>query len=141
MIGISLLLAAAGVAQTVSAEPVVFSHEPWQGRCFRDGYLAGMDHELCRATMEGPVAITFERTASGIEFAVTTVGCPPLTLAVTPPPATLAPKQRAGSVAGMLQFVIRDMLKTCRSKLKAPKIDAAEFGAVLVETDGLEAMQ
>ena len=131
MIGLALLL----MAQ--QAEPGVFAHGPWQGQCYRDGYLNGAAQEMCRGVMAGPVEISFERTASGMQFNIAAPNCAGMALNLDPPPATQAPAKRAAAIGGMLTFMIQDMLKTCHSKLRAPKIDAESLGAVLVATDGL----
>jgi hypothetical protein len=129
VIAIALLL-----AQT-APEPGAFTHGPWQGRCYRDGYMAGMDHELCRATLTGPVTVTFERDATSMVFRATAEGCDPLTLNMDPPPATLAPEKFAKTMAVMLQLSLKSSMGSC--KAKAPKIDVAPLSAIIAETSGL----
>lgn len=136
MIALALLLVTA-VPQQAEAEPGVFEHGPWKGQCYRDGYMHGAAQEMCRGVMTGPVEISFERTAAGMQVSIAAPNCPGMTLNMDPPPATQAPAKRAAAIGGMLTFMIQDMLKSCHSKLRAPKIDAESLGAVLVATDGL----
>jgi hypothetical protein len=142
VISLALLIAIAGVPQDGAVDlnvPGTFQHGQWQGRCFRDGFLSGMDHELCRGWTAGPVVIRFERTAEDLSFRAEATGCAPLDLHMGKAPAGLAPANYAASLSVVLGLTIKDALKTCGSKLKAPKIDKAALAAVLTETDGLEA--
>jgi hypothetical protein len=140
---LGLLLALAGVQQDESVDlrvPGTFRHGAWQGRCFRDGFLSGMDHELCRGWTGGPVAIHFERTAEAMRVSVEVKGCAAYSgREVTLPASTLASPRRSDQIAAALGRMVRITLGTCRSKLVAPVLDAHTLAAVLTETDGLEA--
>jgi hypothetical protein len=140
---IALLLAFAGMQQDETIDlsvPGTFQHGAWQGRCFRDGFLSGMDHELCRGWTQGPVAIHFERTAEAVRFSVTVKGCPRYSgREVTVKSDDLTRPRRAGENAEMLGRIVPIVLSACRSKYAAPVVDVAALAAVLTETDGLEA--
>lgn len=140
---LALLLGLAGPQQDETVDlrvPGTFQHGAWQGRCFRDGFLSGMDHEMCRGWTSGPVAIHFERTALGMRIWLTVRRCPAYSgRDVTLPAARLDGAHRAEDIVGALGRMMRVTLSTCRSKYPAPVVDQALLAAVLTETDGLEA--
>jgi hypothetical protein len=139
---LALILGLAGMQQDGAVDlqvPGTFQHGAWQGRCFRDGFLSGMDHELCRGWTSGPVAIHFERTAEAMHITVEVSGCSASNQVTMLPESTLASADRNRTVAAVLRMVVRDAVKACRSGLKAPGVDLRTLAAVLTETDGLEA--
>lgn len=137
------LLALAGVPQDQKVDlrmPGTFQHGQWQGRCFRDGYLSGMDHELCRGWTNGPVSMWFERTAEDMRFWLTVKGFTRQTGSqVEMQASSLEDSHRAENIAAVLRRVLPMSLSACHSKHAAPVVDVAALAEVLTETDGLEA--
>lgn len=137
------LLALAGVQQDQKVDlrvPGTFQHGQWQGRCFRDGYLSGMDHELCRGWTNGPVAMHFERTAEAMRVSFKVKGCPRYSGRETAlPDWAIKGTARAGGIAAMLDRMARATLNACHSKLRAPVAVVPDLEAMLIETEGLEA--
>lgn len=140
---LALLLGLAGPQQDETVDlrvPGTFQHGQWQGRCFRDGFLSGMDHELCRGWTSGPVAIHFERTAEAMRVSVTVKACPRYSgREVALLARVMTGKRRADDMAAMLGRMVHVMISACRSKYPAPAMDMGALAAVLTETDGLEA--
>lgn len=139
---VALLLTLAGVQQDETVDlrvPGTFRHGAWQGRCFRDGFLSGMDHELCRGWTGGPVAIHFERTAEAMRVSVEVKGCEALSEPAVLPESTLARADRVATIAVLLRMVVRARLSACGSRLTVPGVDMRALAAVLTGTDGLEA--
>ncbi|MBO9715159.1 hypothetical protein [Sphingomonas sp.] len=133
MIVAAALALALGVPQQADA----FTYGIWQGRCFRDGYLAGMDHELCRASAAGPVAIRIERDAEALAIWVEPSGCRKTPAGGVVRANLLALSDRAAVVAAKIRGQVRIALKECRSKLRAPRIDQPAVAALLLQSDGL----
>lgn len=124
----------------VESEPIgAFHHGPWEGACFRDGFLAGRDDEVCRATWSGRVYVMFNRDADGLTLYISATSstgrqcAKPLSFS----PGVLAQRGRTTRVALALDAGLRAVAKQCAVRTRSPTTSVSDLQAMLRETDGL----
>lgn len=116
-----------------------FRHGQWQGACFRDGFLAGQDDEVCRAHWTGDIDVSFDRDAAGLTLFVSVANpagrqCSKL---LSFSPRNLARRGRAVRFIAALNAGARTVAKQCAVNARLPTISAQDLRATLRETDGL----
>lgn len=110
----------------------------WGGRCRRDGWLAGADHESCGAQLDGPVEIRLSRTSKGLEVITAAEGCN-RTVKKKMGNKALAAKNRAETLEKLMRSAVTKIIKKCDPQLDlAHPINRADLVDILGETDGLE---
>ncbi|MEA3016981.1 MAG: hypothetical protein QOI38_1703 [Sphingomonadales bacterium] len=135
-----IISVALSLALAVQQEPALVLQGPWQMHCYRRGSLAGMDHELCKATMwveqSGPGA-EIERSAEGLKVTPWPGECPVDLDPAILPASAFAGRDRAGVVAAFIRTQIERALVACRSRLRAPDISERDVATLLRASDGL----
>jgi hypothetical protein len=135
------VILALAIAGTLAAQsdPVTFRRGAWSGQCFRQGYLAGRDHELCQAEIFVETGARVERSAEGLSVKpYEGDGCQgdgpePGFL----PSAAFARRDRASVVARFVRSQIEAALKTCNLQRPIPHIRESDMVAFLRKSDGL----
>jgi hypothetical protein len=136
-----ILVAALSLALAAQADPVQFKHGGWAGRCYRQGYLDGRDHELCEAMIFVETGAKIERSADGLTVepypgeGCTGEDAGPGHL----PSAALDGRDRATKVATYVRAQILAELKACRLTRPIPAIRQTDIAAFLRASDGLKA--
>ena len=134
-----ILAAAVALALGVQSEPVQFKHGAWTGRCFREGYLAGRDHELCQAEIFVESGAQLERSAEGLTVIPFVGGeCTGVDVRSSRlPAAAFTGHNRASRVAAFIRSKIEAALRTCRLKSVIPAIRTDDIAAFLNASDEL----
>jgi hypothetical protein len=135
----SLALSVAAASQSPEAG---FHAGPWRGRCYREGSLQGMDHELCTAAFFDEKVLAgaqIVRTAEGIEVTSWPGECATSFEPALLPALALAGAERSKVVAAFVQRQIDNELKACKPKSAALKVRAADMAAFLDGSDNLRA--
>jgi len=131
------LLAASFALTGIQAGPAYFHHGKWSGQCFRQGNLAGRDHELCQADIFVETGARLERTADGLTVQVWPgegdCEAEPKSL----PSAALATRNRAAVVSAFVRSQIAGTLEACHLNRPLPAIRESDIGAFLKASDGL----
>jgi hypothetical protein len=141
-------LTAAMLATSASAEvtrpddgpPGFYSVGPWEGRCVRDGWLNGSDHESCGAELLGPsIDVYLARNANALTITLSSTACSKSVFKAVMSKKQLALPNRAVRLEATIQGLIKKEAKKCggKSSLPAP-ITTADLTDILNETDGLE---
>jgi hypothetical protein len=116
-----------------------FWHGQWEGECFRDGTLRGMNDEICRARWSGDMDVSFDRDADKLILYVATkpdtgAQCSDL---VEIPAHRLAGDSRVTLLANAIRAARRRISADCRVPGRSTVISLRDLRAVLRETDGL----
>ena len=138
------MIAALALSLALAAQetPGVIRHGPWEGHCFRAGFLSGMDHELCKASMwaepSGP-GVEIERSREGIRVQPLPAECGVRTKSSLLPAAALTGRDRAAVAVKFIRARIRAALMACKKTLPLPALLESDMAAVLRDSDGLKA--
>ena len=132
-----ILAAALALALGTQTDPMQFQRGNWSGQCYRERYLAGMDHELCRARIFVDTGAALERSAEGLSVEALPGNCDGGEPAYIPS-AMLNGTDRAAFVADFITYQITAVVKACHAKRPIPTIREADIAAFLRASDGLK---
>lgn len=111
----------------------------WSGRCRRDGWLGGADHESCGAYLEGPLGVELIRTVKGLTINVKAEGCKRGKVSAKMSPKALEATDRVAQLEKAITNGATKLGKQCKPKPAfAHPVLTADLADILTETDGLE---
>ena len=136
MIFAALILASSGCPHVVAGS---FCHGQWQGECFRDGTLRGMNDEICRARWSGNLNVYLERDADKLVVFVfprneNDVRC---SESAEMSSRALADPARAEALFRIVRALTRRIAKKCLVPSHLSSLNLRDLRATLRETDGL----
>lgn len=141
-------LTAALLATSASAEvtrpddgpPGFYSVGPWEGRCVRDGWLNGSDHESCGAELLTPGNdLYLARTVKGLTITLDSTACKKMVFKATMTKAQLARPDRSVQLETKIKGLMKTEAKKCGANGSAAiAINRNDLTDILNETDGLE---
>ena len=137
------LLATSASAEVVHKEdgpPGYYSVGPWEGRCVRDGWLSGAEHESCGAQLFSPsIDIRLVRTVKGLTVTLSNSSCKKGVFKAAMSNKQLALPNRTTRLEATIQGLMKKQTQKCGpdATLPAP-ITPADLTDILNETDGLE---
>lgn len=132
--------ASAEVIHKEDGPPGFYSVGPWEGRCVRDGWLSGAEHESCGAQLFSPsIDIRLVRTVKGLTVTLSNSSCKKGVFKAAMSNKQLALPNRATRLETTIQGLVKKQTKKCGpdATLPAP-ITTADLNDILDETDGLE---
>jgi hypothetical protein len=118
--------------------PGNYSVGNWTGRCARDGWLNGADHEICGAHLKAFVSVDLRRNAKGLTVFLLNQGCPKETMYGRMSVKALATAGRAATLEALMQKLIKRQQKKCGMEGEMYPVEQADLADILTETDGLE---
>jgi hypothetical protein len=132
--------ASAEVIRPDDGPPGFYSVGPWEGRCIRDGWLEGSDHESCGAEMLGAsIDLYLARTVKGLTVTVNNGDCKNGVFKAQMTNKLLALPNRAKRLEGVLNSLLKKQTKKCGTEGDtAAPITTDDLTDILNETDGLE---
>ena len=130
--------ASAEVTRTEDGPPGYYSVNKWSGRCIRDGWLNGAEHESCGAQLKSWVTVDLRRTAKGLTATLHNQGCRKGTVSSKMIVKALAATNRAEVLEKQIQKLIKRQQKICGVEGEMYPVEQADLTDILNETDGLE---
>ena len=139
-------LTAAMLATSASAEvtrpedgpPGISSVGHWQGRCVRDGWLNGADHESCGAVLAGFVSVYISRDVKGLVVTMNKEGCKRGPAKAKMSVKQLAKPDRAEKLETLIRKLVVKQQKRCGPEGEMYPATKEDLAEILKETDGLE---
>lgn len=138
---LATMLASSASAEVMRSEdgpPGYYSVGEWSGRCVRDGWLNGADHESCGAQLKSWVTVDLRRTAKGLTTTVHNQGCRKGTVSAKMNTKALTAANRAEVLEKQIQKLIKRQQKICGVEGEMYPVEQADLTDILNETDGLE---
>lgn len=133
-----MLIAAIALGLVTLDPPIgVFHHGRWRGQCYRDGFLSGLDHELCTATLSGGVEVRLQRDADKLLIAALLPDCAGRQNPTSISSKSLSRPDRTRRVSRAIEDRIGNALKQCHGRTSAPSLSKRDLEATLKQTDGL----
>jgi hypothetical protein len=130
--------ASAEVTRNDDGPPGYYSVGEWSGRCVRDGWLNGAEHESCGAQLKSWVTVDLRRTVKGLVATLHNQGCRNGTVSAKMSPKALAATNRAGVLEKQIQKLIKRQQKICGVEGEMYPVELADLTDILNETDALE---
>jgi hypothetical protein len=115
----------------------VFHHGQWRGQCYQDGFLSGLDHEFCAATLSGGLNVRLERDADKLLIIVAPSGCAAGRRPAVVSSRDLSRPDRTDRVLATIQGHVASTLKPCHGRAATPSLSKRDLDATLKQTDGL----
>ena len=130
-----MLIAAIALGLIALEPPIgVFHHGQWRGQCYRDGFLSGLDHEFCAATLSGDLKVRLERDADKLVILVPSTGCKG---GWRPKVILSQDLSRTDRTARVLLAIQGHIASQCPGRDATPSLSKRDLEATLKETDGL----
>ena len=133
------LFAVAVTAATIGGPAGSFQHGQWQGECFRDGTLRGMDDEFCRARWTGNIDVSFKRDADRLELVISSKNSADQRCAASAvfPASALIGRGREKRLINAIASRARGIARRCGGPARTAPISESNLRATLIETDDL----
>ncbi len=128
----------AEVAHPDGVAPGYYSVGNWVGRCRRDGFLDGAEHESCGARLDGFVSISLSRTVKGLSVSMEKRGCKRGPVTIRLGLKALAAKDRAEKLEKQIAKMALRLQKRCGPDGEMYPATKEDLADILTETDGLE---
>ena len=133
-----MLVAAIALGLITLDPPIgVFQHGQWRGQCYQDGFLSGLDHEFCAATLSDGLEVRLERDADKLVIIVIVPDCVDSRRSTIISSERLSRPDRTDRVSAAIESRIASTLRQCHSLTAAPSIGKRDLEATLKQTDGL----
>ena len=130
--------ASAEVTRLEDGPPGVYSVGHWQGRCVRDGWLNGSDHESCGAALDGFVSVYISRDVKGLVVSMNKQGCKRRPAKAKMSVKQLAKPDRAERLETLIRKLAVTQQKRCGPEGEMHAATKEDLAEILKETDGLE---
>jgi hypothetical protein len=141
LLGLAAMLSVPSVAEVTRDEngpPGYYSVGNWNGRCIRDGWLGGAEHESCGAQLKSFISVDIRRTVKGLTVSLLNGGCPKGTVSSKMSVKALAKANRAEVLEAAIQKLIKRNQRKCGMEGEMYAVERADLAEILTETDGLE---
>ena len=135
-----MIVLAVGLAAMQSGEGLgSFHHGQWRGEYFRDGFLAGMDDEVCRARWSGNMDVSFDRNADRLTLLLrlNDSSKPECSESASFRNASLAKRGREIRILAYIRSQIREIARRRTGPTHFTPVSAKDLKAALRETDDL----
>jgi hypothetical protein len=130
--------ASAEVTRREDGPPGVYSVGHWEGRCVRDGWLNGADHESCGAVLDGFVSVYISRDVKGLVVSMNKDGCKRGPAKAKMTVKQLAQPDRAEKLETLIRKLAVKQQKRCGPEGEMYAATKEDLAEILKETDGLE---
>jgi hypothetical protein len=125
--------ASAEVTRTEDGPPGYYSVGEWSGRCVRDGWLNGAEHESCGAQLKSWVTVDLRRTVKGLTATLHNQGCRKGTVSAKMTAKALAATNRAELLEKQIQKLIKRQQKICGLEGEMYPVEQADLTDILNE--------
>lgn len=130
--------ASAEVTRPEDGPPGVYSVGRWEGRCVRDGWLNGADHESCGAVLDGFVSVSISRDVKGLVVSMNKDGCKRGPAKAKMSVKQLAKPDRVEKLETLIRKLAVKQQKRCGPEGEMHAATKEDLAEILKETDGLE---